>query len=463
MSAALAVSIGLNTPVAQGVEVSSAAAQSTTAEQGATNAEILRQLNQDLVSKRINLFRSSVRTSTKSKSFFSRLMASPVGLMDSELLSEMNQFTARYLAQPETAEVFYLKGQVHQRNELYQAAALDWLLVQVIYPESSFAVEAAKSLNALSADALRKQSALLAEMTQKLATLKETDREQRLAAYLRYLGNLSDEKFAAPIAAECSAFLSGNQSYLREDQIVHATARQAMLFDNQVALYHFNKVLSLYPNSSLRTDSLWSIAHVQRHGLKQYDEAEKSYLKLIGQYPDAPETKLAYEALASLYDEDMRDYPNASKTYLTLLEKYPGDPVALRSLQALALLYQNKTNQPANAIEMYLKLADATKGNEALEALSKAEKISLGMRNWKQAIEINDRISALAPQSEHAASALYDNAVLTENKLGDKEAAKKRYSDFVSRYPTHPLVADANKRLAALTADSPTIPAQPVK
>jgi len=373
-------------------------------------------------------------------------------------LRDMNQFTLRYIALPETAEVFHLKGLVHQRSENYPAAALDWLLVQVIYPDSPFAIEAAKQLKELNNDALKKQGVLLSNMAKNIATLKG-DRDQRIAGFMQYLGKLGETDFAPAIMAESEAFLLSNETFLKEDLVEHAIARQAMLVDNQIAIYHFNRLLAFYPDSTLRADSLWSLGSLQRKGIKQFELAAKSFTKLLEQYPDSQEAKFAIESLAQMYADDMNDFPNALKTHQAIVAKYIDDPLVLRSLNSTALIYQNKTNEPAKAIDSYLKIADIFKGGEALVALIKAENIAaLSTKNWKQAIEINNRIINLVPTTEESAKALFANGDIAEKKLNDKEQAKKYFADLVARQPAHPLAKDANDRLNTL---NPPAAAQP--
>jgi len=450
----------LTTPAFAGDEtaVTTQSTLSTTASNGASNADILRQLRQDMITQKINVFRSTVRTTTKTKTFFARLVSSSANPIDAELLRDMNQFTVQYLSLPETAEAFHLSALVQQRSENYPAAALSWLLVQIIYPDSPFAIEAAKQLKELSNDGLKKQSVLLSNMAKTISTLNG-NRDQRMAAFLQYLGKLNDDSFAPAIMAVGENFLISNDNFLKEDLIEHAIARQAMLVDNQIAIYHFNRLLAFYPDSTLRADSFWSLGTLQRKGMKQFDLAAKSFAKVIEQYPESPEAKFAIEALAQMYAEDMSDFPNALKTHQAIIAKYNTDPLVLRSLSSMALIYQNKTNEPAKAIDSYLKIADMFKGGEALDALIKAEKITTNStKNWKQAIEINNRIVALVPTTEESAKALFSNGDIAENKLNDKEQAKKYYADLITRQPAHPLAKEANDRLNALT---PTVAVPP--
>ncbi len=362
----------------------------------------------------------------------------------------MRRFAERFPDFPETAEVFHLMAQVHQRTGNYSAAAIDWLLLHAAYPDSPFSKEASKQLQALAGNDLKKHADSLKAMTAQLDKLKG-DREERLATMLRFLGGNTEKDFAAPIADACASFLVSNQTWLREDVIEHALARQATLLDAQIALFHFNKVLVLYPASPLLADSLLSIGSVQRKALFAFEAAAKTYTRLIEQFPDSVETKQAYESFAAMYDEDMRRFPDAIKTYEAIVARYKDDPVVLRALRSMAGIQQNKTSQPAQAIESHLKIADIFKGTDAMEALLTAERLALfTTRDWKKAMDINNRIIAFAPQSDEAIKAQFNNADITENKLGNKEEARKLYSEFVAQFPNHALSKDAKRRIEAI-------------
>ena len=255
------------------VECAPAAPPAPPAETGATK---LRTAQQNLALQKVDLFRTTVKNTTSKKNIFSRLMSSSSNPIDADLLLEMHRFTERFPDFPETAEVFHLMAQVHQRTDNYPAAAIDWLTLRAAYPDSPFNKEAAKQLQALAGDDLKKHANTLKTMTAQLDKLNG-EREERLATMLRYLGGNTEKDFAAPIADACASFLVSNQSWMQEDVIEHALARQSMLLDAQIALYHFDKMLALYPSSPLRADSMLSIGDVQRKSQRAYDQAAKSY------------------------------------------------------------------------------------------------------------------------------------------------------------------------------------------
>jgi tetratricopeptide (TPR) repeat protein len=152
-----------------------------------------------------------------------------------------------------------------------------------------------------------------------------------------------------------------------------------------------------------------------------------------------------------MYDEDMHNYPLAIKTYETVVALYKDEPIVLRALRSMASIRQNKTHQPALAIGSHLKIADIFKGPEGMEALLSAERIAFfTTRDWKKSMEINQRIIAFAPQTGEAIKAQFNNADITESKLGDKETASKLYVEFITQFPNHGLSKEAKRHIDAI-------------
>lgn len=407
-------------------------------------------LQRKLVAQKVELFRNTIKNTESKKNLFSRLLTSSQNPIDAELLAEMRRFAESHPELPETAEVYLLMAQVHQRVGEYPAAAIDLLLLRAAYPDTPFEKDAAKRLQALAGDDLKKHADMLKAAGAKIASLKG-EREERVVGLLRLLGENTEKDLARPIADACASFLAGNQGWLQEDLVQHAWARQIALLDAQTAVYHYDKLLALYPESVLRADSLLGKATIQRKNMQAYPQAAATYNQLIGQFPDSAETKQAYEALATMYDAEMQDYPSAIKTCEAIVARYKDDPMVLRALRLMAGIQQNKTSQPAQAIESHLKIADLFKGNEGLEALLAAERLALfTTRDWVKAIDINHRIMAFLPGHEEAIKAEFKNAEITEEKLGDKTAARALYAGFLDKHPKHELARDATRRIEAI-------------
>lgn len=407
-------------------------------------------LHKGLAASKLELFRTTVKDTEVKKNMFARLLSSSQNPIDAELLSELRRFSEAHPELPETAEIYLLMDQVHRRSSEYPAAAIDLLLLRAAYPDSPFEKEALKRLQALAGDELKKQADLLKELGKHIGSL-QGEREARVAGLLRRLGDNAEKDWARPISEACGSFLSANQSWLQEDQIEHVWARQAALLDARTGIYHYDKLITLYPDSPLHAASLLAKATIQRNAVRAYPLAAATYTQLINKFPDSAETKLGYEALAVMYDEEMQDYPNAIKTNEAIVARYSNDPVVLRALRSMAAIQQHKTKQPAQAVESYLKIAELFKDEAGMEALLAAERLALfTTRDWAKAIDINHRIMALSPQHEEAIKAEFKNAEITEEKLGDKAAARSLYSEFMTHYPDHSLSKDAAKRIEAI-------------
>ena len=444
-----AIDIPVATPVLE-VTAAPAEAPAPAAPEPESDSAKLTALHQRLAVRKVELFRTTIKNTEVKKNMFARLLSSSQNPIDAELLSELRRFSEDHPALPETAEVYLLMNQVHHRIGEYPAAAMDLLLLRAAYPDSPFEKEALKRLQALAGDELKKQADMLKSLGAKIGSL-QGEREARVVGLLRLLGENTEKDWARPITEACGSFLSGNQRWLQEDQIEHVWAGQAALLDAQSGIYHFDKLITLYPESALHADSLLAKATIQRKSMHTYQQAAATYTQLIGKFPDAAETKQGYAALAAMYDEDMQDYPNAIKTNEAIVARYKDDPVVLHALRAMAAIQQQKTSQPAQAIDSHLKIAELFKGEEGMVALLAAERLALfTTRDWAKAIDINHRIMTLAPQHEEAAKAEFKNAEITEEKLGDKAAARTLYSEFLNHYPDHNLSKDAAKRIEAI-------------
>lgn len=415
-----------------------------------TEADKLQIERKRLAPLRLEALRATVKATTAERGFFKSLFTSAVRPVDTELVAELGTFIEQFPELEESAEARHLKAQVNLRIDNFSAAALDWMLLVVAWPESKFVPEAHKGLKELGEGKLKKHAETLTAAKVKLATLTG-ERDQRVAGALAYLGTLREPELAAAIAAECAAFLRYNRDYAEEDRIVHAQGRQQMLLGNEPAIYHFDKLLALYPASTMRADSHLSLGTINRKGLKNFEKAAASFKTVIEKHADSEEAKLAYEALGNMYDEDMNDHANAIKTYDAIVARYGNDPVVMRGLQAQARIYQDKTGQPAQAIVAWRKLAELFKGPEGLDALLKAERLAYFIvRDWKLAIEINDLIIAGYPTDGEAANALYANAGIHEDKLKDKEQGIKLYRLYLEKHPNHALAGDAKRRIDML-------------
>ncbi len=94
--------------------------------------------------------------------------------------------------------------------------------------------------------------------------------------------------------------------------------------------------------------------------------------------------------------------------------------------------------------DLYLKFAGLYP-DDTLSAsyLFKAADLSNSMRDPNTAVELLGRLLNKYPTHQRCASALFMQAFIYDTELHSKEAAKRRYKEFVQRFPDHPLAPSA--------------------
>ena len=143
--------------------------------------------------------------------------------------------------------------------------------------------------------------------------------------------------------------------------------------------------------------------------LKQFDQAEKYYLRAIEQ----GDIKASYN-LALLYQEKLENYPAAEKCYLKAVEQED-----VNALFNLAVLYQTKIENYPAAEKYYLKAIELghsmASNNLATLYISKLENYTKAEEYFLKAIELG------------LTGVVYNLALLYADKLENYSAAEKYY------------------------------------
>ena len=75
--------------------------------------------------------------------------------------------------------------------------------------------------------------------------------------------------------------------------------------------------------------------------------------------------------------------------------------------------------------------------------LFKAGELSLSTNQGRKALGYFDQVCRLFPESEKASYALFMKGFICDGPLQDTAKAREYYTQFVQKYPQHPLSADA--------------------
>jgi TolA-binding protein len=101
--------------------------------------------------------------------------------------------------------------------------------------------------------------------------------------------------------------------------------------------------------------------------------------------------------------------------------------------------------QKANdLIKLYIAFTDEFPGDDDTpDYLFKAGDMAMNLSMPQKAIQIFDRILKDYPDFEKAPQCLFLKGYVYENEIGDLNAAKKIYEDFIAKYPDDEFADDA--------------------
>ncbi len=106
-----------------------------------------------------------------------------------------------------------------------------------------------------------------------------------------------------------------------------------------------------------------------------------------------------------------------------------------------------------STLDLYSSFANQFPEDTAsVEYLFKAADLALGIRRAPRALESLELLIQRYPQSSKASSALFMQAFIHETAIQDKEGAKALFSQFMEKYPNHPLYSSALASFEQLSA-----------
>jgi outer membrane protein assembly factor BamD (BamD/ComL family) len=98
----------------------------------------------------------------------------------------------------------------------------------------------------------------------------------------------------------------------------------------------------------------------------------------------------------------------------------------------------------ADLIKLYVSFADEfPDAKESPEYLFKAGDLAMNLNMPQKAIQVFDRILKTYPEYVKAPQCMFLKGYVYENEIGDLNAAKKIYEDFIAKYPDDEFSDDA--------------------
>jgi len=394
------------------------------------------------------VMRDEIKQSAAKKSSFS-LFGSSTTPLQRALLRDLNDYIKVYGEMPLSVEAIQLKAILHNRMDQNEALAMDFLTIISAYSGSRYEKASRKGLQDLLSDALKYHKSIIENLLSRdFSSIPQ--QSDRLFVLLSNLSALDDKDFNPVIAAACSRFLVRYPDYAKNDVVENILAAHAGK-DYYVGIYHYRRLLSVYPESSLRPNALFSIGEIQRMGLKKYEAAATSYRQVIEQFAFSDTAKQAYIKLALTQSKHLHLYQEALLSLNTAVEKYADDPVGKQALQMLGEIYAKKTKEYAKAVAAYRKLSDIFSGDDGIQALLDAEKIaSKYMHDYALVIAIDEQL--IRDYSEHALAPekLLNIAHIYADKLKQTSTGIKTYQQVIEQYPNSKQAKEASSSIRKL-------------
>ncbi|MDQ6995463.1 MAG: tetratricopeptide repeat protein [Mariprofundaceae bacterium] len=396
----------------------------------------------------LRVMREEIKKSATKKSSF-LFFSSSITPLNQALLNDLNDYLNVYGQKSLSVEAVQLKAILHNRMDQNEALAMDFLTILSAYSGSRYEKASRKGLSDLLNDQLKYHKAVIDDILNLDFSTMPTQ-EDRLFALLTGLSAIDDKDFNPVIAKACSQFLVRYPDYRKNDMIQNILAAHAGK-NYHVAIYHYRTLLTIYPQSHLRPNALYSIGEIQRTGLKAYEDAVISYKQVIKQFSSSDVAKQSYIKLALTQSKHLRLYQEALMTLNTTVEKYADDPVGKQALQMLGEIYSKKTKEYAKAVESYRKLSTIFSGDDGLEALQEAEKIaSSSMRDYALVIAIDEQLIRDYDNSPLAPEKMMNIANIYDKKLKQKSSAIATYQRVIESYPNSKQAKQASANIKKL-------------
>lgn len=158
-------------------------------------------------------------------------------------------------------------------------------------------------------------------------------------------------------------------------------------------------------------------------------QAIKSYRQVAQESNDPDVAREALKRMATLMDEKDKDYKGAAKVLEELVEKYPDSSDNDENLYRLGRIYEQDVQ------DLKTRIVDGQ------------VRYRKSSSNAVKALEYYDRVTESNPDADVSANAFLRKGEIFEKQLNDPDEAKKQFTEFLRRFPTHPEAENIRQRL----------------
>ncbi len=206
----------------------------------------------------------------------------------------------------------------------------------------------------------------------------------------------------------------------------------------------YDKVIVLFPQSSLRDEALYHYARIYYRRLGQIDPARDAFLEVINSYPRSELAGYAQFYLAELYQDHLQNNEEALHNYRLFTEAFPDHPFNLKALERIAAItmHEEKYEEAASALmQLFKQYPDSSSAPAALEKI--AEIFLVHLQNHKRAARTYVLFATTYSDHPKAAQYLYKAAELYLKRLKDRKTAEDIFQQIRSNFKDSPYVQKA--------------------
>lgn len=370
-------------------------------------------------------------------------------MMETTLL-QLNEFLRLNPDWDFSEDARLLKADLHARRGEYKFAVTELLALLYEFPNSKLVFPAKRTLTELIDKKMEKKLKPVLQDASKGSEAKE--KSERLAQLLKTLTTQAGEALYEPLVAEYDGFFSRFPSYAGTDELTLLFADLQVKKEKYLAaLTYYRKLLALYPESRFRPRAQRSIGDLYVNDLKDINEAENAYQRVINKYPQSEEAGYAYEQTAKL-EEQLKHFDLSVEMYEKMIALYPNTDRASRAFNGEVRVLLDQMEKPDEAIKVYGRLADMFKGSTgAADALLAAASTAHKIKNFEREAEFRMRFVNEFGTNKDAPEQFFLAAQVTEEGLASADKAVDLYNQLMLKYPESKYANKAKSRVDSLT------------
>ncbi len=356
------------------------------------------------------------------------------------MLEELELFLKRNPFFVQNDQIFWMYGTLLENQKNMVPAFIQYLKITILYPKSDLAKDAFNHIQ---------------ELIKENTFLCLSEKQEELESYLNkkhffenpidglldiyhFIFSLNHQCFSEALLKDLNLFeeMCYNQPYPYDLLLYWKGSLQKRLKKFSLAYGNFQKLLNLFPESSLAPTALYECSMICYKNFKKYDQAHEGFVQLINNYPQDAHTALAQFYLSELFETGLDSLNEAINNYRLFLEEFPEHPLFPKAFKRLIILYF-KTHRYEEAITLIGLNLNRVAQDSTFSAIidSMAQVFEEKFKNYEFAARCYVMLAAEPALIAKAPFYLFQAARIYSKKLKDVEKAQQICERLKRNFP----------------------------